>query len=89
MLFRSLKLHGDSYFNRLDDWFETALPLGNDLPRDERIIRKSMTEIVADNPVFRPIADNPRFRSIVRQLREMTPAEDSSVGKQVDHEPET
>lgn len=84
-----LKLHGDSYFNRLDDWFETALPLGSDLPRDERIIRKSMTEIVADNPVFRPIADNPRFRSIVRQLREMTPTEDSSAGKQVDHEPET
>ena len=66
-----LKLHGDSYFNRLDDWFETILPLGSDLPRDERIIRKSMTEAVADNPVFRPLADNLRFRSIVRQLREM------------------
>lgn len=77
-----LKLHGDSYFNRLDDWFETVLPLGSDFPRDERIIRKSMTEAVTDNPVFRPIADNPRFRSIVRKLREMTPKEDSSAGKQ-------
>lgn len=66
-----LKLHGDSYFYLLDDWLENALPLGNDLPRDERIIRKSMAEAVADNPVFRPLADNPRFRDIVRRLKTM------------------
>lgn len=66
-----LKLHGDSYFHLLDDWLENALPLGSDLPRDERIIRKSMTEAVADNPVFRPLADNPRFRDIVRRLKAM------------------
>ncbi|GAA6396209.1 helix-turn-helix domain-containing protein [Solibaculum mannosilyticum] len=64
-----LHLHGDSYFNLLDDWFETTLTLGSDLPRDETIIRKSMTEAVVKNPTFAPLADNTQFQRIKQRLK--------------------
>lgn len=65
-----LRLHGDSYFNLLDEWLEASLTRGSDLPRDESIVRKSMTQAVADNPLFAPLASDPRFQGIVRRLKE-------------------
>lgn len=65
----SLKLHGDSYFNLLDDWLEENLALGNDLPRDETAIRKSITDSIAANPVFAPFAGSTRFQNIIRRLK--------------------
>lgn len=65
-----LKLHGDAYFNLLDDWLEKNLALGSDLPRDESVVRKSMVDSVADNPVFAPLADNHRFQNIIRRLKD-------------------
>jgi len=38
-----LQLKGDEYFNLIDQWIE-ELDLGNALPRDEKIIRKSMAD---------------------------------------------
>lgn len=64
-----LHLHGDSYFYLLDEWIENNLILGDALPRDESVVRKSMVDIVLDNPVFMILADNPRFQNIVRRLR--------------------
>lgn len=64
-----LKLHGDSYFNLLDDWLEDNLALGSDLPRDESVVRKSMITSVSDNPVFSPLVNNTRFQNIIRRLR--------------------
>ena len=58
-----LSLHSDDFFDLLDGWL-TKLDLGNDLPRDERTIRKSMSDIVADNPAFSALSDMPRFQSI-------------------------
>lgn len=64
-----LKLHGDSYFNLLDGWLEDNLALGSDLPRDESIVRKSMIDSIADNPVFAPFANHAQFQTILRRLR--------------------
>jgi len=64
-----LHLHGDSYFHLLDDWLEQKLILGSDLPREESVIRDSMAEAVADQPVFAVLSDDIRFQAIVRRLR--------------------
>lgn len=63
-----MRLKGDEYFDLLDDWFEQELSLGEYPPRDESVIRHSMTQAVAENPVFAGLADEPRFRTIVERL---------------------
>ncbi len=62
-----LKLHGDGYFDLLDDWLE-ELELGGSLPRDEKTIRKSLSGLLTANPAFAALADEPRYRMIVRKL---------------------
>lgn len=62
-----LNLHGDQFFDLLEDWL-IKLDLGNDLPRDERTIRKSMSNVVIDNPAFSVLTDNQRFQIIAEKL---------------------
>lgn len=64
-----LRLHGDSFFNLLDEWIEENLALGSDSPRDEAVIKKSMLSAVADNPVFAPLAGYAEFQHIIHRLR--------------------
>src|SRR5699024_10282523 len=64
-----LRLKGDWYFDLLDDWVEQELALGDYPPRSETVIRHSMTQAVAENPVFQSLADEPRFRNIVERLK--------------------
>lgn len=64
-----LQLHGDSYFDLLDEWLEQNLVLGNALPRDISAVRKSMSEAVADNPAFAALKDNLQFQMIVKRLK--------------------
>lgn len=66
----TLGLHGDGFFDLLDEWLEETLPLGAALPRDERMVKKSMTEEVADQPVFDALKKDPRFLDILRRLRQ-------------------
>ena len=62
-----LTLHGDSFFDRLGGWL-TNLDLGNALPRDEKTIRKSMADVVANNPAFSALSGDQRFISIKEKL---------------------
>lgn len=64
-----IRLRGDAYFDLLDDWFEQELGLGDYPPRDEAIIRHSMTQAVAENPMFAAIADDPRFLDMTERLK--------------------
>lgn len=64
----SLLLHGDSYFSLLDRWLEQNLTLGNALPREESVIRKSMAQAVTSLPEFASLLDDTRFQTIVRRL---------------------
>ena len=57
-----LRLHGDAYFDLLDAWFDSALELGDYPPRDELLIRRSMTQALTGNPAFDSLADDPRFQ---------------------------
>lgn len=63
-----LQLHGDSFFNLLDDWF-ADFELGSMLPRDEKTIKQSMVDSVANNPAFSALADEARFQNIVERLK--------------------
>lgn len=64
-----LKLHGDGYFSLLDEWLENTLVLGDDPPREEAVIRRSMTQAVIENPAFLSFSDEPRFASLIQQLK--------------------
>lgn len=63
-----LKLHGDQFFDLLDNWMN-ELDLGTDLPRDEKTIRKSMAHVIIQNPVFSELSQDARFQNIVERLQ--------------------
>ena len=62
-----LCLHGDAYFDQLESWLE-KLDLGTDLPRDEKTIRKSMADVIVQNPGFSVLSDDNRFQIIIKKL---------------------
>ncbi|WP_085832295.1 helix-turn-helix domain-containing protein [Clostridium merdae] len=63
-----LRLHGDAFFDCLHEWLD-QLDLGTDLPRDEKTIRKSMYDVIVNNPVFSVLSDEPRFQCITEKLQ--------------------
>lgn len=63
-----LNLHGDEFFDLLDDWLDKA-DLGDALPRDEKTIRKSMADVIANNATLSVLADDRRFQHIVERLQ--------------------
>ena len=64
-----LRLHGDAYFDLLDAWIDSALELGDYPPRDELLIRRSMTQALTGNPAFDSLADDPRFQVMAERLK--------------------
>lgn len=63
-----LNLKGDTFFDRIEPWIKRT-DLEGALPRDEKIIRKSMVDAVAENPAFSALSENPRFRMIIDRLK--------------------
>ena len=64
-----LRLHGDNFFDLLDEWFDNGFMLGSFPPRDEVLIRHSMTQALSDNPGFLPLAESPRFQAMIDRLK--------------------
>ena len=62
-----LRLKGDGFFDRLDDWLE-GLDLGTGLPRDEKTIRRGMADAVLKNPAFESLGDDVVYKSISARL---------------------
>ena len=65
-----LHLHGDSFFDLLDEWFHDVLILGTTLPRDDMVIRHSMTQALKEDPAFEPLKAEPRFQNMVSRLEQ-------------------
>jgi transcriptional regulator with XRE-family HTH domain len=63
-----LRMHGDAFFDMLDSWLN-MLDLGADLPRNEKTVRKSMADVIIQNPIFSIISDEPRFQRLAEKLR--------------------
>lgn len=64
-----LQLHGDSFFDLLDEWLKEVPILGNYLPREESVIRHSMTQALAENPAFTALTKERHFQEMVSQLK--------------------
>ena len=65
-----LRLHGDAYFDLLDEWIDSELDLGDYPPRDELLIRRSMTQALTENPAFASLAEEPRFQAMAERLKQ-------------------
>lgn len=63
-----MRLHGDAYFDLLDDWLNQTLTLGECPPRDDVLIRRSILQAVSENPAFLPLAEHPEFQTLIRKL---------------------
>jgi hypothetical protein len=63
-----LHLHGDDFFDLLEGWLD-KLDLGTDLPRDEKTIRKSMADVIIQNPAFSALSNEQRFKNIAEKLQ--------------------
>lgn len=64
------ELHGDQFFDRLDDWFKD-FDLGVQAPRSESLIQKSMITAIEDNPIFAELHKNPNYKSILSRLKKV------------------
>ena len=60
-------LHGDSYFNQLDTWFED-LDLGTQMPRSKKLVMQSARDNL-DNPVFANLRARKDFERIKNILK--------------------
>ncbi len=62
-------LHGDEYFDLLGDWFRDY-DLGGNAPRDEKLIKESMLDIIT-SPVFTPLFEFPQYKNIVDSAKNL------------------
>lgn len=60
-------LHGDDFFDSIDQWF-ADFDLGNQAPRDDKVIKKSMLQAIIENPVFNGFTNQSRFKSIIAEM---------------------
>lgn len=68
--FFPMTLHGDDFFDTLDEWF-IEFDLGNQAPRSEQLIRKSMVDAVEGNPAFTGLTENREFQKLVERLQQL------------------
>ncbi len=61
-----LTVHGDSYFDRLAQWYE-ASEMGSSVPRDKTVIRASALGALS-HPAFAVLQENAEFARIRRKL---------------------
>lgn len=62
-------LHGDDYFNEIEEWFELA-EANADAPRDRQLVLKEVKQSL-DNPVFATLEGEGGFAAIKKMLKEI------------------
>ena len=65
---RQRLLHGDKYFDRLDEWID-RLPLGDMAPRDLSLARQGTLQALS-HPAFAAIKSRDEFQNIYTQIAE-------------------
>ena len=68
LLDREAALHGDGYFNRLEEWFE-GLDLGKQMVRDKKLVLDNACQAL-ENTVFSPLMEDRRLERLKRVLTE-------------------
>ena len=66
ILHGDLILHGDRYFDRLEEWIE-KLPLGDQMPRDKSFIGQNIRAALA-HPAFSTIKETEEYRKIYERI---------------------
>ncbi|MGE7883546.1 helix-turn-helix domain-containing protein [Bacillus sp. NPDC094077] len=64
----NLHLHGDSYFDAIDGWF-AEFPLGAKTVRNEEIIKRSMLQSIAENPIFASMKNLLEYKNMIASLK--------------------
>lgn len=62
------QLHGDDFFNMLDDWINN---MQYPLPRVEKVVRQSIYDAIVNNPIFNPLKTEPQFIKLEKQLKQL------------------
>lgn len=70
-------IHGDNYFNHIDEWIK-QLDLGNQLPRETEQIKKDFIDLLLHNPVFDPFKQKDNMKPFFEKL--------AFMGKEEEHE---
>jgi len=60
------KLKGDVFFDSIEDWLNDY---DIEAPRDEKTIKESIVQSVAENPIFSPLHNESTYKSIVDKLK--------------------
>lgn len=66
--FAPFTLHGDAFFDSIDPWL-ADFDLGNQAPRSEEVIKKSLIQNIEQNPALSILTDTPEFQTIVTKLK--------------------
>lgn len=61
-------LHGDIYFNKIQDWFEDTLEIGTTVPRNRKIVLEDAKKTL-DVPPFTMLNGIPEFETIKSKLK--------------------
>ena len=65
-----MRLRGDLFFDLLDEWLGQSPAMEEYPPREEAVIRRSMTQALTENQAFSAFSDNPRFKDMVERLKD-------------------
>jgi transcriptional regulator with XRE-family HTH domain len=60
------KLKGDAFFDSIEDWLKDY---DIEAPRNEKTIKESILQSVAENPAFLPLHNDPKYKIIVDKLK--------------------
>lgn len=65
-----LYLHGDAYFNKVEDWFDRELDNGTNAPRNRKVVLEDVKKTL-DIPPFTVLNGIPEFEKIKNKLKEL------------------
>ncbi|MGX4685599.1 hypothetical protein JNUCC83_01680 [Vagococcus sp. JNUCC 83] len=64
-----LTLHGDEYFNQLDEWISKQTYIGTQMPRDSELVIQSLIEFYTHSPlVVETYKDNEDYLLLINKL---------------------
>lgn len=64
-----ITLHGDDFFDLLDEWILKEIDLGKNTPRDEASIKESIIKGIEENPIFSPLSKREDFQMMIKNLK--------------------
>ncbi|WP_164506786.1 helix-turn-helix domain-containing protein [Lapidilactobacillus bayanensis] len=65
-----MTLHGDDYFNRIDDWLAQT-ELGNSLPRDANQVSIDCVTLITENPLLMSYQNESQFQDLLQRLNKV------------------